>query len=177
MSSFALVTLDAPHAPRAGMAVNGERELATVLGRVLRHADRTEAVAGYTIGLDLTCRDLVTVDNDPGTDLVCGKTQDTMAPCGPVLVPARFPPDVSDLPIPLSVNDRPMTEMIIPVDEQLGMTSEHITPVPGDVVFTGSPAGEPGGRRLRPGDRITASISHTPSRWVSRASNPEQRQP
>ncbi|MFE4664664.1 fumarylacetoacetate hydrolase family protein [Streptomyces sp. NPDC056716] len=154
-----------------------ECELAVVVGRTLRHASRDEAraaIAGYSIGLDLTCRDLIQVDG-LGLDLARGKSQDSMAPCGPAVVPARFIPDDGDLRITLSVNDEPMMdastkEMLYPVDEVLAEISRHNTLRPGDIVFTGSPAGsagDHGGRWLRPGDRIDAAITGIPTLTVT----------
>jgi 2,4-didehydro-3-deoxy-L-rhamnonate hydrolase len=164
--------------PRSTTEFDWECELAVVLGRPLRHADRQEAqaaIAGYTIGLDLGCRDLVKPSDSPMVDLARGKAQDTLAPCGPVLVPAKFMPDVTDLRITLSVNDEPMmdastNEMLWAVDELLSIISEYQTLVPGDIVFTGSPAGSAahhGGRWLKPGDRIDARIGDIPTLTVS----------
>ena len=164
--------------PRSTTEFDWECELAVVLGRPLRRADRREAqaaIAGYTIGLDLGCRDLVKPSDSPMVDLARGKAQDTLAPCGPVLVPAKFMPDVTDLRITLSVNDEPMmdastNEMLWAVDEQLSIISEYMTLAPGDIVFTGSPAGSAahhGGRWLKPGDRIDARIGDIPTLTVS----------
>ncbi|HTF46439.1 MAG TPA: fumarylacetoacetate hydrolase family protein [Pseudonocardia sp.] len=164
--------------PRSTTEFDWECELAVVVGRPLRHADRQEAraaIAGYAIGLDLSCRDLVKSADAALVDLTRGKAQDTMAPCGPVLVPAKFMPDVTDLRITLSVNDELMmdastSEMLYPVDEQLSIISEYMTLSPGDILFTGSPAGSAahhGGRWLKPGDRIDARIGDIPTLTVS----------
>lgn len=173
---------DTVRIPDATRQFDWECELAVVLGRRLRRATRDEAraaIAGYTIGLDLSCRDLIRVEDDLGIDLARGKAQDTMAPCGPVVVPARFVPDDGDLRISLSVNDRPMMdastrEMLYPVDELLAEISRYTTLVPGDIVFTGSPAGsaaEHGGCWLRPGDRIDATITGIPALTVTMREN------
>lgn len=156
--------------PASTKQFDWECELAVVLGAPLRNASRAEAakaIAGYSIGLDLTCRDLLAVNNDLHVDLVRGKAQDTMAPCGPTIMPARFVTDVDDLRIQLSVNDEPMmdastSEMLFKIDEQLSLISEVMTLEPGDILFTGSPAGsagEHGGRWLQPGDHIHAEIT------------------
>lgn len=164
--------------PRSTTEFDWECELAIVVGRPLRHADRQEAraaIAGYTIGLDLSCRDLIQPPGAHTVDLTRGKAQDTMAPCGPVLVPEKFMADVTDLRITLSVNDELMmdastNEMLYPVDEQLSIISEYMTLSPGDILFTGSPAGSAahhGGRWLKPGDRIDAQIGDIPTLTVS----------
>ncbi len=155
--------------PRSTKQFDWECELAIVIGRTLRHASRAEAmagIAGYTVGLDLTCRDLIKVDNELGTDLIRGKGQDTMAPCGPAIMPAAFVGDVGDLRIQLAVNGEPMmdartSEMLYKCDEMIATVSEHITLRPGDICFTGSPSGSAdrhGNRWLRPGDAIRAEI-------------------
>jgi 2,4-diketo-3-deoxy-L-fuconate hydrolase len=156
--------------PKTTHQFDWECELAVFVGKRLKDAARDEssaAIAGYAIGLDLSCRDLIWVDNDLKVDLVRGKGQDTMAPCGPAITPAKFVKDPNSLRIQLFVNDEKMmdastSEMIYKIDEQLSIISHFITLQPGDILFTGSPSGsarEHGGRWLKPGDRIHAEIS------------------
>ena len=138
--------------PRFTRQFDWECELAVVIGKPLRHASREEtaqAIAGYTIGLDLSCRDLIPADNDLKIDLARGKAQDTMAPCGPYIVSAEFVPDVNNMKISLSVNgkarmDASTSLMLHKCDEQLSIISQHMTLEPGDVLFTGSPSGSAG---------------------------------
>ena len=155
--------------PKSTKQFDWECELTVVVGKTLRNATKEEAmdaIAGYAIGLDLSCRDLIQVDNDLKVDLVRGKAQDTMAPCGPFIVPKQFMPDINDLRIQLFVNDEKMmdastSEMLYKVDEQLSVISEYLTIDAGDMLFTGSPSGsaaEHGGCWLKPGDRIHATI-------------------
>ena len=155
--------------PRSTKQFDWECELAVVVGRRLRHASRAEAaeaIAGYTIGLDLSCRDLIPAPNELKIDLMRGKAQDTMAPCGPWVVPKQFMPDVDDLRITLAVNGKKMmdastSQMLYKCDEQLAVISEFMTLVPGDIVFTGSPSGSAGVHEncwLKPGDLIQAEI-------------------
>lgn len=169
---------DTVQIPESTAQFDWECELAVIIGRRLHRASQEEAraaVAGYSVGLDLTCRDLVRTGDDLGVDLSRGKAQDTMAPCGPVLVPATFVPDDGDLRLTLSVNDRSMmdastAEMLWPVDELLAEISRYTTLAPGDIVFTGSPAGsagEHGGCWLQPGDRIDATITYIPTLTVT----------
>jgi 2,4-diketo-3-deoxy-L-fuconate hydrolase len=146
-----------------------ELELAVCVGKTLRDATVAEAagaVAGYTIGLDLSCRDLIPTGDDLKIDLMRGKAQDTMAPCGPYIVPAAFVRDPYNLRLQLFVNDRQMmeantSEMLYHIDEQLSIISSYITLEPGDLLFTGSPAGSAASHGvpfLQPGDRIRAEI-------------------
>jgi 2,4-didehydro-3-deoxy-L-rhamnonate hydrolase len=155
--------------PNSTKQFDWECELAVVLGKKLRNASRQEAesaIAGYTVGLDLSCRDLIKTDNDLKIDLVRGKAQDTMAPCGPVVVPKQFMPDIENLEIRLFVNGVQMMngstkEMLYKCDEQLSVISQYITLQPGDILFTGSPSGSAGAHGncwLQPGDHIHAQI-------------------
>jgi len=155
--------------PRSTKQFDWECELAVFVGKPLSHASReeaAEALAGYAIGLDLSCQDLIHVNNDFKLDLVRGKAQDTMGPCGPTIVPAKFVPDVNDLRIQLWVNDEKMmdastSEMLYKVDEQLSVISQFVSLAPGDILFTGSPSGSAGvhgNRWLQCGDQITAKI-------------------
>lgn len=138
--------------PRSTNQFDWECELAIVVGKRLRHASREDAqlaIAGYMVGLDLSCRDLIKPENSLKVDLVRGKAQDTMAPCGPYLVPAKFISDTSNLQIRLSINGKLMmsaftSEMLYKCDEQLSIISDYMTLEPGDVVFTGSPSGSAG---------------------------------
>ena len=155
--------------PRSTKQFDWECELAVVIGKKLHHAARqqaADAIAGYTIGLDMTCRDLIVATRGLGTDLMHGKAQDTMAPCGPHFVPKQFVPDVNHLKIQLWVNDNLMmnsstSEMLFKCDEIISEISESTTPYPGDIIFTGSPAGSAGvhgGCWLKPGDKIRSEI-------------------
>lgn len=158
------------HIPKTTHQFDWECELAVFVGKRLKDAERDEAwaaIAGYAIGLDLSCRDLMWVNNDLKVDMVRGKAQDTMAPCGPAITPAKFVKDPNNLRIQLYVNDEKMidgstSEMLYKIDEQLSVISHFITLQPSDILFTGSPPGsakEHGGRWLKPGDRIHAEIS------------------
>jgi 2-keto-4-pentenoate hydratase/2-oxohepta-3-ene-1,7-dioic acid hydratase in catechol pathway len=145
-----------------------EIELAVIVARRLKNADvdtAAAAIAGYSVGLDMTCRDLLDRDSPTGVDLVRAKAQDGMAPVGPFLRPAAFVQDVHNLRLRLFVNgeikqDGCTADMLYSVPEQLGTISRYITLEPGDIVFTGSPAGSGAsiGQFLQPGDRIRAEI-------------------
>ncbi|MEA3178958.1 MAG: hypothetical protein QOI59_2481, partial [Gammaproteobacteria bacterium] len=126
-----------------------EIELAVIVGSRLKSADldtAAAAIAGYSVGLDMTCRDLLDRDSPTGVDLVRAKAQDGMAPVGPFIRPAAFVPDVRNLRLRLFVNDEikqdgSTADMLYSVPEQLSTISRYITLEPGDIVFTGSPAG------------------------------------
>ncbi len=150
-------------------AFDWEIELAAVIGRTARAvsvADALGHVAGYTVAIDFSARDL---NRAPETfyklDWVAGKAHDTCCPMGPVIVPASFIPDPQDLGLRLSVNgamkqDARSAGMIFSVAEQIATLSRIMTLDPGDVVLTGTPAGVgvPKGSFLAVGDRVRAEI-------------------
>ena len=145
-----------------------EIELAVVLGARLTDGDLDSAraaIAGYSVGIDLTCRDLLDRNAPAGVDLVRAKSQDNMAPFGPTLVPAELVGDPQRLGLRLYVNDEikqdgHTSDMLYSVYEQIANISRFITLEPGDVVFTGSCAGSGAsiGQFLKPGDRVRAEI-------------------
>ena len=154
--------------PRSTQQFDWEIELAVVIGRRITDVDQdtaATAIAGYSVGLDMTCRDLLDRDSPTGVDLVRAKAQDGMAPLGPVVTPAAFVSDPRSLSLKLWVNDElkqngTTANMLFSIPEQISTISQFITLEPGDVVFTGSPAGSAAktGRYLKPGDRIRAEI-------------------
>jgi 2-keto-4-pentenoate hydratase/2-oxohepta-3-ene-1,7-dioic acid hydratase in catechol pathway len=145
-----------------------EIELAVVMGARLTDGDldgAAAAIAGYAVGIDLTCRDLLDRGSPTGVDLIRAKAQDNMAPLGPALVPAAFVGDPQTLGMRLYVNgeikqDGTTADMLYSVYEQVATISRVMTLEPGDVIFTGSCAGSGAsiGQYLAPGDHIRAEI-------------------
>ena len=157
--------------PTRGEQHDWELELAAVIGTGGRHI-ATEAaldhVAGYTIANDLTTRDLVyRRDLEAiGTDWLRAKNAPTFLPLGPWIVPARFVGDPQDLTITLSVGgtlmqDESTADMIFDVATLISYASSLVTLRPGDVVLTGSPAGNGMHHRrfLTDGDVMEGAIS------------------
>ncbi|MFZ1994924.1 MAG: fumarylacetoacetate hydrolase family protein [Solirubrobacteraceae bacterium] len=148
-----------------------ELELAAVIGRRTRNVSREQAldhVAGWTIVNDLTCRDLIRrTDAGPmGVDFLRGKMSPTYKPVGPNVVPAAFVTDPQDLQITLRLNgetlqDESTRDMVFDVASLIAYASEQAEILPGDLVLTGSPAGNGThyGRFLRDGDQIEAEIT------------------
>ena len=148
-----------------------ELELAAVIGRPARRVSRETAldhVAGYTIVNDITTRERVWRRDLPelGTDWFKAKNAPTFLPTGPFLVPAEFVDDPMDLQITLRLNGRVMQDestkdMIFDVAQLVAYCSQVATLLPGDLLLTGSPAGNGmhWGRLLRPGDVMEAEIS------------------
>jgi 2-keto-4-pentenoate hydratase/2-oxohepta-3-ene-1,7-dioic acid hydratase in catechol pathway len=137
--------------PGRGAKHDWELELAAVIGRPARHLTRENAldcVAGYTICNDLTTRDLVyrTDLKAIGSDWFAAKNAPTFLPAGPYLVPARFVADPADLRITLRHNgivrqDESTADMLFDLPAILAYITEITELRPGDLVLTGSPAG------------------------------------
>jgi 2-keto-4-pentenoate hydratase/2-oxohepta-3-ene-1,7-dioic acid hydratase in catechol pathway len=157
--------------PRDGEQPDWELELAAVIGRTARRvaaAEALEAVAGWVIVNDLTLRDKVfRVNAGPlGADWLAAKNSPTFLPAGPVLVPRQAIPDPGDLRITLRLNgqvmqDESTKDMIFDVSRIITHCSQVATLLPGDLVLTGSPAGNglAHGRLLRPGDLMESAIA------------------
>jgi len=151
-----------------------ELELGAVIGWPTRRVTRDEAlgcVAGWTMVNDLTARNYVPrTDAGPvSVDWLRSKCAPTYKPTGPYLVPARCAPDPSDMTITLRLNGETMqhestADMIFDVAALISYLSHEVQLLPGDVVMTGSPAGNGThhGRYLRDGDVLEGEIAPLP---------------
>lgn len=148
-----------------------ELELAAVIGRRTHRVSREQAldhVAGYTIVNDVTTRDLVFRRDMPeiGTDWFRAKNAPGFLPTGPFVVPAHLVADPGDLTVRLALNgqvmqDESTKDMIFDVAAIVAAASQTAVLLPGDLVLTGSPAGNGlhWGRLLRPGDVMKGSVT------------------
>ncbi|MER7174341.1 fumarylacetoacetate hydrolase family protein [Streptomyces mesophilus] len=148
-----------------------ELELAAVIGRPAYRVSVEEAlehVAGYTIANDLTDRATVFRRDMPqiGTDWLRSKNAPGFTPLGPWLVPAGSVTDTGDLRLVLELNgetmqDESTKDMIFNVARMVSYASQSAQLLPGDLVLTGSPAGNGmhWGRLLRDGDVMDGSIT------------------
>src|SRR3954449_5242327 len=148
-----------------------ELELAAIIGRPARRVPRGRAldvIAGYTICNDVTTRDaLIRTDaRGLGLDWLAGKCAPTFLPTGPILLPAAHAGDPMALRITLTVNGRTMqdestADMLFDVAALIAHISEVAELRPGDLVLTGSPAGNGAshGVFLKPGDVMEGAIT------------------
>lgn len=137
--------------PERGEHHDWELELAAVIGRPARHLTRENAldhVAGYTICNDITTRSLVYRRDLKaiGSDWFAAKNAPTFLPTGPYLVPAQFAGDIRDLRITLRHNgavrqDESCADMLFDLPAILAYITSVTELYPGDLVLTGSPAG------------------------------------
>jgi 2,4-didehydro-3-deoxy-L-rhamnonate hydrolase len=147
-----------------------ELELVAVIGRPAYRITRDAAlehVAAYTIANDLTTRDLVFRRDMPeiGTDWLRAKNAPGFLPLGPYLVPSTVVGDPADLRLTLTLNgdvmqDESTKDMLFDVAALVAHASQFVALAPGDVVLTGSPAGNGmhWRRFLRAGDVVDATI-------------------
>lgn len=148
-----------------------ELELAAIIGKPCRHVDRDRAldyVAGYTIVNDVTNRELVFRKDAAamGADWLAAKGAPSYLPMGPYLVPTAFIDDPQNLQITLKLNGELMqnestADMVFDVARIIEFLSGHVQLWPGDLIATGSPAGNGThyNRFLKPGDMIEGSIT------------------
>ncbi|HEV3408937.1 MAG TPA: fumarylacetoacetate hydrolase family protein [Chthoniobacterales bacterium] len=137
-----------------------EAELALVIGRRAKNVPQSQAldyVFAYTIGLDISDRDLQTAEKQNAR----AKSFDTYTPIGPFLYSGA---DVGDLDLSLRQNGEVKqhartSQMIYPVSEIVAFCSLNLTLLPGDVILTGTPSGV---GPIRPGDELEARISDWP---------------
>lgn len=148
-----------------------ELELAAVIGKPTRRVSQSialDCVAGYTVANDITSRDLVSRPDAPqmGMDWMASKGTPTFLPIGPFITPARFAGDPQSLRITLKLNGQTMqdestADMIFSVARIIEFISAHVQLLPGDLVLTGSPAGNGThyNRFIRAGDVLEGEIS------------------
>jgi len=133
-----------------------ETELAIVMGGPAKNVSPEEAldfVFGYTIGLDISDRDLQKSEKQFGR---C-KSFDTYTPIGPFVYTDV---DVRDLPLELRQNGEVRqkirtSQMIYPVAEIISFVSQSLTLLSGDVILTGTPSGV---GPIRAGDELEARL-------------------
>ncbi|MEL6984933.1 MAG: fumarylacetoacetate hydrolase family protein [Actinomycetota bacterium] len=143
-----------------------EVELVVVIGKPGRDIPAASAwdhVLGLTVGQDISDRVLQMAARPPHFDL--GKSRDGYGPMGPVLVSTDSFDDPTDLAITCDISgDRKQEDrtssLLFSVAELIEYLSVAITLGPGDVIFTGTPAGVGAASRtfLQPGDVITSTV-------------------
>lgn len=136
--------------------VDPEAELTVVVGRTARGLTREtarSAILGYTIGNDVSARDLQKTDEL----WISAKSQDTFTPTGPWIVTAL---DDADLSIGIVHNGTELktassADLGWKVDEILVYLTSFLTLHPGDLVLTGFPAEC---ARIQPGDIVVCRV-------------------
>jgi fumarylpyruvate hydrolase len=114
-------------------------------GRNIAAADAHKHIYGYAVGLDMTRRDLQNDMKKQGRPWCIGKGFDRSAPMG-AITPAHQVPDIGRAQIALSVNgtlrqSSTITQLIWNIAETIEQLSTAWELQPGDLIFTGTPAG------------------------------------
>jgi 2-keto-4-pentenoate hydratase/2-oxohepta-3-ene-1,7-dioic acid hydratase in catechol pathway len=143
--------------PRQSSEVHYEGELAVVIGRICRDVpiERvSDVIQGYTVGNDVTARDLQRSD----VQFTRAKGFDSFCPLGPWIETEL---DVSDLRVRTYLNgdlkqDGTTKDMIFDVPTLVAQISSVMTLLPGDVILTGTPEGV---GPMQVGDEVEVSIS------------------
>ena len=145
-----------------------EAELVAIIGKECKDVSSEDAlqyVFGYTCGNDLSTRDLQFAR---GNQWILSKSLDGFAPIGPCVVTADCV-DPNNLAISSRVNgelrqNSNTSDMIFSVAQIISDLSHHMTLMPGDLIFTGTPQGVMHGypadqkNWLKPGDHVEITI-------------------
>ena len=159
----AVVTNGAPmHYPPGTANLHHEIEMVVAIeraGKDISAGNALEYVYGYAVGLDMTRRDLQTQAKDMGRPWDFGKSFDESAPIA-AIHPAASHGHHARGKIWLKVNadtrqQADLSELIWSVPDTIAFLSRFYTLKPGDLIFTGTPAGVAAVKR---GDRLTGGI-------------------
>ena len=147
----------------AGHAIDWEAELVAVIGRRadrVSEADAWAHVAGLTVGQDISDRHLQIA---AGAQFSLGKSRRGYGPLGPWIVTLDEIDNPDDLALGCSLNGEKMqdartADLIFSVPSLVAELSSVLALLPGDIIFTGTPAGIGAVRQpprfLQPGDLL-----------------------
>ncbi|TGD86298.1 FAA hydrolase family protein [Mycolicibacterium sp. CH28] len=167
-----------------GGPVDWETELVAVIGQPARNVPASHSwtyVAGLTVGQDISERAMQHSGVVPQFSL--SKSLPGFSPTGPCLVTPDELDDPDDLGIGCAVNGELMqasrtSAMIFPVSELVSYLSGLVPLYPGDVIFTGTPAGVGWARNpqrfLQDGDHLHSwidGVGELHQRFVTRPSS------
>jgi 2-keto-4-pentenoate hydratase/2-oxohepta-3-ene-1,7-dioic acid hydratase in catechol pathway len=148
--------------------VDWEVELVVVIGTRAEKVNESAAwshVAGLTVGQDFSERDVQRAGPVPQFSL--GKSYPGFGPTGPWLVTTDEVNDPDDLELECVINGESVqksrtSHMILSVPRLIARLSAVTPLLPGDLIFTGTPAGVGMGRNpesyLKPGDQVVSTI-------------------
>lgn len=157
---------DPVHLPKVSSQLDYEGELVVVIGKPGRHVPRERAmeiVAGFCVGSDYSVRDWQRASQT----MIMGKGFDTHAVFGPAIVTPDEAGEIGALEIRTFVNGEQRqagkaSQMIHDIPAQIAHLTAAFTLEPGDVIFTGTPAGVGAGHEppkwLKAGDTVRVEI-------------------
>ncbi|MFN4111965.1 MAG: fumarylacetoacetate hydrolase family protein [Ignavibacteria bacterium] len=149
--------------PEFSKSLHYETELVLLIGKTgkkINQKDAIDYIAGYTVGLDMTLRDLQTEAKKSGYPWTISKCFDTSTVLGD-FVSASEIKNPNELEIKLWVNgvlkqNDNTSNMIYSVEKIIEYLSYYFTLEEGDLVFTGTPKGV---GEVKAGDKLIAEIS------------------
>ncbi len=159
-----------PDCGGADPMVDGEGELAVIIGATARHVSEEDAldyVLGFTAANDVTARHWQT--HGGATVWMRGKGFDTFCPLGPAIVTPDEIDDIDDLTVRTTINGTTVRmgstgDMLRPVRAIIAALSRHLELRPGTVILTGAPPSTVRADHadpqlyLQPGDEICVDI-------------------
>ena len=142
--------------PRQTRELHYEGELAVVIGRICRDVAPekvADVIFGYTVGNDVTARDLQRSD----VQFTRAKGFDSFCPLGPWI---ETDLETRDLRVQTHLNgdlvqDGSTKDLIFDVPTLVAHVSSVMTLLPGDVILTGTPAGV---GPIKDGDTVSVEI-------------------
>jgi 2-keto-4-pentenoate hydratase/2-oxohepta-3-ene-1,7-dioic acid hydratase in catechol pathway len=154
--------------PSVSSEVDYEAELVIIVGQRMKNVSvdmAAQGIFGYSIGNDVSARDWQ--KGKPGKQWFLGKSFDTFAPLGPMIVTADEVGSTDNLRVQCRINgetlqDSTTRELIFKPVEVVSYISQVMTLEEGDVIYTGTPPGVGMARTpprfLAPGDKIEIEI-------------------
>lgn len=154
--------------PIPSPTVDWEAELVVVIadgGRDIPREKAWDAIAGIAVGQDISDRALQMATQPPQFNL--GKSRKNFSPFGPWLIDARDVPNRDAMRMRCTLNgvevqNTVTDDLIFSVPDIVAYLSGIVQLLPGDVIFTGTPAGVGGSRKppvfLKPGDVLETTI-------------------
>ena len=160
-SAFALTRGGTLPYPPGTKDYHHEVELVVALGRPAFRIAPDQAmgcVYGYAVGLDMTRRDLQAAAKSKQRPWDLGKDVENSAVIGPITPAQAFQP--GNQRITLQVNgelrqEAPLSDMVWQIPELIADLSRYYHLQPGDLIYTGTPAGV---GAVRPGDVLEARV-------------------
>ncbi|KAG9078696.1 hypothetical protein FRC06_008234 [Ceratobasidium sp. 370] len=146
-----------------GVLVHHEIELGVVIGKNGRDISEAQAdsyVAGYTLSIDMTARNMQDAVKKKGLPWSAAKGFDTFTPTSP-FIPREKIPDPHNLKLWLKINGEfkqngTTADMMNRIPRLIQHVSSIMTLEEGDLLLTGTPSGV---GPVNVGDKITAGLS------------------
>jgi len=134
--------------PIHGNCLHHEVELVVLIGQGGRNISESNArsyIAGLSLGIDLTLRDVQSSLKKKGLPWEIAKAFDGAAPVGRFVSKDQFS-DINNLRFSLKINGElrqqgNTTDMMFSFDRIIAYVSQFISLKPGDLIFTGTPSG------------------------------------